>query len=306
MVPARNEVTQLPQLLSALDEALARVPDLAWRVIVVDDGSEDGSWNWIEARAAADARLEGIRLTRSFGKEAAIVAGLLRCDADVVLVMDADLEHPPAVVPRMIDAYRSSESAIVTASRCARGDESLGRRWGARLFYAAFRRATGLKLESSSDFKLIERRVVDAYLALRERRKFFRGLTAWLGYGETRVEYDPVVAVGKHSAWSFWRLLQYGLHALVAFTSAPLLLVGLLGAGTLLFSLALGAQTLVRWWLGTAVEGFTTVILLQLLLGSVLMLGLAVIGAYLAMIYDEVKARPLFTVMATTERPTRM
>ncbi len=300
VVPARNEGIFLPRLLSALDAALATVEDLTWRLIVVDDGSDDDSWSWIQARSVDDARLHGIRLARGFGKEAAIVAGLERCDADAVLVMDADLEHPPAVVPLMLDAFRVGQAAIVTASRRARSDETLGRRWGARVFYAAFRRATGLDLEYSSDFKLIERRVVDAYLALRERRKFFRGLTAWLGFKEARVEYEPVVALGKQSAWSLWRLLQYGVQSLVAFTSAPLLLVGLLGVGTLLFSLALGAQTLVRWWFGNAVEGFTTVILVQLVLGSVLMLGLAVIGTYLAMIYDEVKARPLFSVRETT------
>jgi polyisoprenyl-phosphate glycosyltransferase len=298
VVPAFNEAGSLPSLVAALQQVRVGDAFRLERIIVVDDGSSDETWSVLQRLHEQGAAVSGVRLSRNFGKEAAIEAGLRASGSALVVVMDADHQHPPGLIAELLERRQASGCAVVSAIKSERQAESWPRRRLAALFYWAFSRATGFDVRRSSDFKLLTREVVDAYLALPERDKFFRGLTRWLGYDESVVEFAPP-ALGDESGasrWSMLALARYALRSLSSFSSVPLSIVTWLGFLTLVASIALGSLAVVRWAAGQAVEGFTTVILAVLFVGSVLMISLGIIGHYLARIYDELKRRPAYVI----------
>ena len=303
VIPAYNEEASLAATTHGLTQALERAGS-AFDIVVVDDGSTDATWRAIRDLATADARVSGVRLSRNFGKEAAIRAGLESARGRAVLVMDADAQHPPEIAAALLERWRRGDVAIVEGVKARRGDEGTQRATQARWFYRLFRRLTGQDLEGAADFKLLDRHVVDQYLALPESSLFFRGLTAWMGYPTARVPFEVAPRAGGDSAWSVGRLSRMALRAITSFTSAPLHLITLMGLGFFAFSVLLGVQTLFRKVTGSAVDGFTTVILLILITGSALMIGLGVIGEYIARIYEEVKRRPRYLISDRTT-PTR-
>jgi glycosyltransferase involved in cell wall biosynthesis len=295
VIPLHDEEAALRATMQALNEALAGRAE-AFELWLVDDGSTDGTWARIDALARDDPRIRGIGFSRRFGKEAALAAGLEAARGDAVVVMDGDLQHPPAMVPRMIDAWRSGGFDVVEAVK-RRGDHYGGfARWRASLFYRLLGALSGYRLEGSSDFKLLDRRVVDAYNTLRERSLFFRGMTAWLGFRHASLPFDVAPREEGRSAWSPWRLARLAMDALTALSSVPLRSISFIGACFLVFAAVFAAQTLYRKLTGTALDGFTTVILLLLIVGSAIMISLGVIGEYVARIYDEVKQRPRYVV----------
>lgn len=293
VVPVHDESAALPETLAEIARSLAPL-GFAHELIVVDDGSTDATWRMLREHAARNPSLRGVRLSRRFGKEAALCAGLELARGDATIVMDGDLQHPPALIPQLVDEWRNGAD-IVEAVKIDRGDTH-AESWRARLFYALFKSLSGQDLGNASDFKLLDRRVLEAYLALKERNVFFRGMTSWLGFERRTVEFAVRPRRAGASRWSLGRLLRLALTAVTSFSSAPLHVVTLLGGCFLLFSLALGAQTLYRKLTGSALDGFTTVILLLLITGSALMIGLGIIGEYIARIYDEVKGRPRYVV----------
>lgn len=297
VVPVHNEEGVLPRFFEELKRVINSL-SLSWEVIFVDDGSTDGSWRIISAlhRKHSDV-VRGVRFTRNFGKEAAIYAGLKASCGKGVVVMDADLQHPPELIPEMVRLWKESGIPIVEAVKERRQREDVGRRLGARLFYRLFEMASGIEIDRATDFKLLDAKVVEIYLALPEKERFFRGLTAWIGFPSAQIPFvPPERRGGTESRWSFKKLVSFGVGSIVSFSSVPLRLVTYLGIFTFVGSFLLGVQTLVVKLKGNAVPGFTTVILLQLLLGSVLMVALGLIGEYLARIYDEIKGRPLYVV----------
>jgi len=297
VVPAYNEANALPGLMSHLDTVFASIGE-TYELIVVDDGSTDNMWEVLTCSKLTSGRLRAIRLSRNFGKEAAICAGLRAASGAAVIVMDADLQHPPELLPKMIDLWRTGGSLVVNAVKERRQKESIIRRIGAHVFYFLFRKSTGMDLWQATDFKLLDRRVVEAYLALPEHDRFFRGLTTWLGYPAASIPFVPQkrpTAAGG-SRWSISKLLRLARHSLISFTALPLQLVTWFGIITLVLSIVLGLQTLWQKWRGEAVEGFTTVILVELGIGSILMISLGLIGEYLARIYDEIKNRPQYII----------
>lgn len=306
VVPTFNESASLPELVSRLDKVLGTMSE-PYELLVVDDGSTDDTWETLSHVTMRWGKLRGIRLARNFGKEAAICAGLNAAEGSAVIVMDADLQHPPELLSQMIDIWRTKAVPIVEAVKESRQPEAVSRRVGARLFYFIFREASGLDLRQTTDFKLLDRRVVRQYLSLPERARFFRGLTSWFGFPRAVVPFTPPERPTKagDSRWSFGRLLSLARQSLIAFTDVPLHLVTWLGLITFVVSLGLGLLTLWRKWQGQAVEGFTTVILGQLGIGSVLMISLGLIGEYLARVYEEVKGRPLYVIseVRETEEP---
>ncbi len=295
VVPAYNEARGLGTFVDALAEELRRLCESP-EIILVDDGSTDGTWDRIVEASVRIPEVRGIRLTRNFGKEMAILAGLRASTGDAVIVLDADGQHPVSLLPRMVDAWKSHGAPVVEAVKRARQREGPWRRFASEIFYRCFRWTTGMDLIGSSDFKLLDREAVDAYLALPERRRFFRGLVRWLGYPAVEISFVPPDRAEGRSGWSSLRLASFAWSSLKAFTIAPLRIVAILGALTLAAAVVLGAQTLYRWWTGSAVPGFATVILLQLLVGSVLMIALGVLGEYLGQVYEEVKGRPPYVV----------
>lgn len=303
VIPIKNESASLVQLLSAITEVLDVSSQLIrkWTVFLVDDGSNDNS-GAILRNAELDARIKPLYFARSFGKESAIEAGLAQTTADWVLVMDGDLEHPPEFIPEMVRRAMESDLQIVTAIRKERPAESWHKRLSVRAFYGLFHVATGIRFSQTSDFKLVKKEVVKAYLALNERQKLFRGMTQWFGFRETLLEFEPIISSLKSgSSFSTVALLRYGVMAIVSSTSRPLLWIAWVGLALFLVTVPLALQTLWMKLSNRASEGFSTVILIQLGMSSLLMLALGVIALYLSAIYEEIKARPRYIVMDKIE-----
>lgn len=295
VVPLHNEEAALTTTIAAIIDSLAAEPE-SIELCLVDDGSTDETWSMIEALVRNDARVRGVGLSRRFGKEAAVAAGLAIARGRAVIVMDGDLQHPPAMLPQMLRIWRSGEFDVVEAVKRAGENAGGFARWRANVFYRVLGALSGYRLEGSSDFKLLDRRVVDAYNALRERGLFFRGLTAWLGFRHASLPFDVPERESGRSSWSQWRLVRLAIDAVTALSSAPLRLISLFAACFLIFALAFAAQTLYRKLSGAALDGFTTVILLVLIVGSAIMLSLGIIGEYVARIFDEAKDRPRYVV----------
>jgi glycosyltransferase involved in cell wall biosynthesis len=295
VVPAFQEAAGLRAGLDAI-YAAARQAQLAFEIIVVDDGSTDDTWGAIAAACREMPEIVGVRLSRNFGKEGAIAAGLDRAQGDACIVMDADLQHPPGLIPEMVRRWREEGWDVVEAVKSHRGRESAVHRLVARTFYRAAAWLTGHDLQDASDFKLLDRRVLNEWRRLGERATFFRGLVAWLGFRRTQIGFEVPPRANGPSRWSLTALSGLAVHAVTSFSALPLQLVTLLGLAILFVAVVLGLQAIRLWWEGLALPGFTTVILLQLIIGGVLMLSLGIIGTYIARIYDEVKARPRYVV----------
>jgi glycosyltransferase involved in cell wall biosynthesis len=296
VVPVYNEAdgieTNMTLVVNALDAAALTSRT---RLILVDDGSTDGTFAAIERFAAKRVDVAMLRFTRNFGKEAAIEAGLAHSEGDAVIVMDSDLQHPPELIARFVKEWRGG-ALVVEGVKRTRGRESLATRSFARLFYWLFGRLTDLHIDNHTDFKLLDRRIVDLYLRLPERRKFFRGLVRWMGHAAVQVPFDvPERNVGR-SGWPRLRLLRYASDSIYSFSGIPLHLLGLLGAIAIAMSLAILGIALVQYVRGTAAAGFTTVIFLLVFVSGFQLMAFAIIGGFIARIYDEIKSRPRFLV----------
>jgi len=300
VIPLCNEGSHLRQLLSDLKAALQGI-GCRFEVLLVDDGSPDDTWEKIKDEARTWPDLRAIRLSRNFGKELALCAGLERARGNAVIVMDGDGQHPPSLLPLLIEKWRSSGADIVEAVKRRRGRESLASKFGALTFYVILNKLSGFELKGASDFKLIDRRVLDTWLAMRERNVFFRGMTAWMGFRTIQVPFNVGPRRAGKSSWSYFRRAKLALVGITTFSSFPLHLVTLAGMIFFLFAVGLGVQTLYLKLAGRAFTGFATVILLELIIGSLLMISLGIIGEYLARIYEEVKGRPRYIVSESIE-----
>lgn len=294
ILPAYNEEKMIEKARDTLGRILSE-QDIPYEIVFVDDGSKDQTWSEIEKAAEKDKHVAGVHFSRNFGKESAMMAGLASAGGDCCVVMDCDLQHPPETV---VEMYRLWEQGyeVVEGVKHSRGKESLAHRASAGMFYKIISKAVGIDMSRASDFKLLDRKAVDALLEMPERNAFFRALSAWIGYKTTSVEFDVREREEGVSKWSTKSLIRYAITNIVSFSSAPMQLVT--GAGVFMFLLAvvLGIQTLVHYFTGNAVEGFTTVILLLLLIGSILMISLGIIGYYISKIYEEVKGRPRYLI----------
>jgi polyisoprenyl-phosphate glycosyltransferase len=300
VIPLYKEGPNLRPLLSAVTTALAKTA-CPFELILVDDGSPDETWKIISEEAEILPALRGVRLSRNFGKELALCAGLERARGDVVVVMDGDGQHPPALLPDMVRLWQTTGADIVEAVKIKRGQESLSGKLGALLFYIILNKLAGVNLKGASDFKLMNRQAVDAWLQMEERNVFFRGMTAWLGFTRAQIPFEVPGRVGGETRWSFLRRSELALTGISAFSSLPLQFVTVAGLFFLIFSVVFGIYTLVLQLAGKSVSGFATVILLLLIIGSLLMISLGIIGEYLARIYEEVKRRPRYVIASSTE-----
>jgi dolichol-phosphate mannosyltransferase len=300
VVPAYQEAPGIAEALRAIRSAAAAT-GLPFEILVVDDGSTDGTWEALGGLGAEITELSAVRLSRNFGKEAAIAAGLDRVRGDACIVIDADLQHPPALIPEMVRRWRTEGWDVVEGVKSHRGRESAAHRLAARTFYRMAAWLTGYNLQDASDFKLIDRRVLEEWRRFAERGTFFRGLVAWLGFRRTEIAFDVPPRRSGGSRWALPALTGLAMHAVTSFSALPLQLVTILGLVMLLVAVGIGAQAVRLWLEGLALPGFTTVILLQLIIGGFLMISLGIMGTYLARIYDEVKARPRYVVR--DERP---
>lgn len=298
VVPVLNEQDNIGQLADAILGQLDSIGCMG-ELILVDDGSSDQSWAIISELSRSESRVQGLKLSRNFGKEGAMLAGIEHASGAAVIVMDGDGQHPPDLIPQMIEAW-SGGAEIVEAVKVSRADQGLFARIASRLFNKLFGRLTGVDFNNATDYRLLSRPAVDALLQLPERAFFFRGLSTWLGFSVAKLPFHAARRTRGHSKFSTVALLRLAARSIIAFTSAPLYLVT--AAGLLFTALAfvLGLHTLWMWSTGEAVEGFTTLILLVLIHGSVVMTALGIIGQYISQIHREVKARPRFLVAERT------
>jgi glycosyltransferase involved in cell wall biosynthesis len=295
VVPAHNEATGIARAVQVILDA-AGACGMRLELIVVDDGSRDDTFERVRAMSASDPRVKGLRFSRNFGKEAALLAGLNAAEGGAVVTLDSDLQHPPALIPEMVEAWRSG-AMVVNAVKRSRATDGVLARLRAGIFNGLLTRLGGINLQNASDFKLLDRIVVDAIThELPERQRFYRGLAEWVGYRHANIPFDVEERAEGEGKWTLWKLVDLATTAIVSFTSAPLRIVTFLGMVSLVFGFAVATEALIGWFRGNAVSGFTTTITTLLILGSLIMISLGIIGEYIAKIYDEVKARPNYLV----------
>ena len=279
-------------------ETLAGILDkegITFELLFVNDGSTDGTWDAICRAREKDPRVCGICFSRNFGKEAAMFAGLEKARGDCCVVLDCDLQHPPE---KIVEMYRLWEQGyeVVEGIKEDRGQETGLHRFAANSFYGLISRATGMDMASSSDFKLLDRKVVDTLNAMPERNVFFRALSFWVGFRRAEVKYDVRERTAGESKWSTRALIKYAVTNIGSFSSAPLHLITVMGVIALIIAIVFSVVSLVQKLMGVALGGFTTVIILLLLFGSLIMISLGIIGYYIARIYEEVKGRPRYVI----------
>jgi dolichol-phosphate mannosyltransferase len=299
IIPAYNEEANILHAISTVS-AILQKEQISYELLFISDGSADNTYAIVEEESRKDNRIKGADFSRNFGKEAAIFAGLRLAQGDCCVVIDCDLQHPPECIIQMVRLWEQGYE-IVEGIKANRGNESFGYKLSAGLFYKIISKLTQINMESSSDFKLIDRKVVDVLAALPERNTFFRALSFWSGFKSTTVEYEVAQRQFGKSKWSIKSLIKYAVSNITSFTTVPLQIVTVMGISLLVLSIVLGIQTLVRYCMGQAVQGFTTVILLLLIIGGSIMMSLGIIGHYVAKVYEEVKGRPKYIITHKTE-----
>ena len=298
VIPIFNEQEVIPDLLRRLGAVFDGMPGYKFEVVFVDDGSRDRSAAMLEEAASTDARLQLLRLTRNFGHQPALSAGLAHAGhADAVITMDADLQDPPELIPELIAAWHAGDE-VVLAVRRSRQEGGL-RRVGFEAFHRFFGKLSDFPVESNTGtFGLLARPAVAAFNSLEERHRFFPGLRAWLGFRRGEVFYDRDERAAGTPGQTLRRLVRYALDGLFSFSTLPLRMLTYAGLATALFGGGVGGYFIVKRLLGheIAFTGFTTLVTLLLFLGGVQLVAIGVLGEYLGRIYDEVKRRPLFLV----------
>lgn len=298
VVPIYNEARVLPELLRRLDDLFTARPEFKWTVIFVNDGSRDQSVEIVLAHVARDPRYRLIDLSRNFGHQAALTAGLAHAgNHDAVVTMDADLQDPPEIIPDLIAAWREG-AEIVLASRRSRQENGL-RRVGFDLFHRCFGKLTDFPIESNTGtFGLLSASAVAAFNSLPEKHRFFPGMRAWIGFRRGEVLYDRQKRAAGEPVVTFRKLVRYALDGIFSFSHLPLRLLTYIGLFIAGCGFAVGAFFVARRLLGleVAFTGFTTLVTLVLFLGGIQLIGIGVLGEYLGRIYDEVKHRPHYIV----------
>ena len=294
ILPAYNEEKMIPVAAETLVGILDRA-QIPFELMFINDGSKDRTWEEICAAREKDPRVCGVCFSRNFGKEAAMFAGLEKARGDCCVVLDCDLQHPPE---KIVEMYRLWEEGyeVVEGIKHDRGKESGFHRFASKSFYGLISRATGIDMASSSDFKLLDRKVVDTLNAMPERNVFFRALSFWVGFRKAEVTYDVRERTAGESKWSTRSLIRYAITNIGSFSSLPLHLVTVFGIITLIISIVFSVVALVQKLTGVALGGFTTVIILLLFIGSLIMISLGIIGYYIARIYEEIKGRPRYII----------
>ena len=295
VIPVYNEAKAITHNLKIILAELDKINCRDLQIVVIDDGSEDETAEKVYTQCVENSKMELISFNRNFGKEAALYAGLNYASGDAVVVIDSDLQHPPSLIPDMIELWKKG-AMVVDATKSSRGHESKLSKFLSKTFYYLFKKMTSLDIENQSDFKLLDRAVVDEYCHLPERKRFFRAIIPYLGFPTEKVLFEVHERQIGQSSWSRFVLFKYAISALSNFTSAPLHIVSLMGILFFFSSIILGGLTLYHKLIDQALPGFTTVILLMLVTGSVIMFALGQIGIYLQHMFDEIKHRPTYIV----------
>lgn len=294
IIPCYNEAGNISPIVDEVDKYLGILP-YQYEFLFIDDGSTDKTYDVILDLSKKRDDVNVIRLSRNFGKEAAIAVGLNHCDSDGAIIIDGDLQHPPHLIPSMISEWEKGAD-IVDALKIKRQRENIIIRAMSLSFNRVISRLTGMDFIGSSDYKFLDKTAIDILNSIPEKNRFFRGLTNWVGLKHSRIEFRVEERKAGKSKWNWFRLFQLSIDAITSYSSKPLQIVTILGIFTLLFSVILGLQTLYNKFFGGAVSGFTTVILVVLIMSSIIMISMGILGIYLSKVYNEVKNRPIYVI----------
>ena len=294
VIPAFNEQEALPEFHRRLSAVIDDL-DMPTQVIYVNDGSTDGTLDVINALLVRDARVVLLDLSRNFGKEIALTAGLDHAASDAVILIDADLQDPPELIPELIRQWRAGYD-VVYAKRTGREGEGLVKKTTAYLFYRLIQRVSCVKIpEDTGDYRLLSKRAVDALGQLREQHRFMKGLFAWIGYPQKAVPYRRAPRFAGATKWNYWNLWNFALEGITSFTIGPLKIATYVGLISALWALAYGAyMTLRTLFYGNPVPGYPSLLVVVLFLGGMQLLSIGIIGEYLGRMFDEAKKRPLY------------
>lgn len=294
IVPAYNEESMIEKAASVITRTLesGRIDN---EIIFIDDGSKDETWEKIQNISIRFDNIRGVRFSRNFGKEAAIMAGLSAAKGDCSVVIDCDLQMPPDTILEMYHLWEQGYE-VIEGQKISRGKESFLHSVAAGIFYKLISKATGADMKNASDFKLLDKKVVNVLINMREKNAFFRALSTWIGFKTTAVKFEVKERESGESKWSTGRLIKYAIGNLSSFSTAPMQVVTLLGVIMLAVSVIFGIISMSQKIAGTGLPGFTTVILLVLFSSSIIMISLGIIGYYIACIYEEIKGRPRFII----------
>jgi polyisoprenyl-phosphate glycosyltransferase len=299
VVPAYNEGDGLRALQARLLPVLDGIEGLQAAILYVDDGSRDHTWEVMRDLAAQDARVETLRLSRNFGKELALTAGLDHAECDAVVVIDADLQDPPELIPDFVARWREGFD-VVYGTRVAREGETWLKKLTAAGFYRVMARLSSTPVpRDTGDFRLLSRRALDALRSLRERHRFMKGLFAWVGYRQCAVPYRRDPRHAGSSKFNYWKLWNFALEGITSFSTAPLRVATYIGVVAALLAFVYGAVIVAKTLIwGDPVAGYPSIMTAMLFLGGVQLIALGMIGEYLGRLYDESKQRPLYLIDA--------
>lgn len=301
VVPCYNEEESLPLFYEVICGVAEGMTQVAWEFDFIDDGSSDGTLALLRGLAQKDDRVRYTSFSRNFGKEAGILAGLTMSQGDYAVLMDADLQHPPEMLPDMYERLATGDFDCVTARRVSRKGEPPIRSFFSRLFYRVINRISKVEFVSgASDFRMMSRKMVDAVLSLSEYNRFSKGIFGWVGFRNTWVPYENVERVAGETKWSFWKLLKYSMDGIMAFSTAPLVISSVAGIVACIVAMVMMVVVVVKTLIfGDPVAGFPTLISVILLVGGLQMLFIGILGQYLSKTYLETKRRPPYIVRET-------
>lgn len=300
-VPCYNEEPALEPFFAAVSAVAEQMPEVAFEFLFIDDGSRDRTLEKMQELAQRDSRVKYISFSRNFGKEAGIYAGLENATGDYVVVMDADLQDPPALLPEMYRSIKEEGYDCVGSRRVTRKGEPPIRSLFARLFYKLINKMSDAEIvDGARDFQMMNRQVVEAILSMGEYNRFSKGIFGWIGFKKKWLEYENIERVAGETKWSFWQLLLYAIEGIVAFSTTPLVISSVFGliccVLALVMILVIIARTLI---FGDPTSGWPSLVCIMLLLSGIQMLGIGIVGQYLAKTYLETKKRPIYLVRQT-------
>ena len=303
VVPCFNEEACLPALHERLSSAARAAAGENYEILLVNDGSRDGSWAIMEQLAERDPHLVAVNLSRNHGHQLALTAGLDLCRGETILIIDADLQDPPELLGAMLDTMQREDADIVYGVRKSRAGETHFKRATAHGFYRLLSRATDVDIPvDAGDFRLISRRVLDVLLSMREQARFIRGMVAWIGFRQVPFLYDRQERLAGETKYPFGKMVRFALDALTGFSSAPLKLASHAGLALAAGSVLIILYIIAGWLSGRSVPGWTSLMLVVVVLGAVQMFVLALMGEYIGRLYNEAKQRPLYIVQEIAGR----
>ena len=306
VIPCFNEEACLPELYRRLTAAARTAVGEDYELVLINDGSRDRTWPVMRQLAERDGHVLGINLSRNHGHQLALTAGLDLCRGEKILIIDADLQDPPELLPAMLEAMRKQEADVVYGVRRSRAGETAFKRATAHGFYRLLSRATEIDIPvDTGDFRLMSRRALEALLAMPEQSRFIRGMVAWIGFRQVPFAYDRDQRFAGETKYPFRKMLRFAFDALTGFSSAPLKLASHAGLALSLGSLLIIGYIAYAWFAGRNIQGWTSLMLVVVVLGAVQMFVLALMGEYIGRLYNEVKGRPLYIVQEVAGREAR-